>query len=387
MALVGTLPRFLAASLALAAVLGGAGNTLFGVCGPFTDVSDAAFCPFVLEIFTLGITTGTTPTTYDPAGNVSRLQMAAFLSRTVDGAVKRGHPRAAQERFWNPQSDSVLALTTVGTLPRNLKSDGTDVWVANGSGTVSRVRVGDGKLLETWTGAEAAIDVVIAAGHVLVSGGFGPGMLYAIDPRQPAGAVTTVANTLPAIPAGVAFDGARVWTANYLGSVSIATPGVIPWTVTTVTTGFSAPLDVLYDGASVWIADSGSNRVFRLDAAGAILQTVTAGDTPTQMVFDGTNIWVTNNRDQSLTVFRASSGAILRTLTGNGLKASLGAAFDGERVLVANSSADTVSLWKASDLTPLGDFPMPAFSSPTGVCSDGAYFWITLNDLDKLVRF
>jgi hypothetical protein len=34
----------------------------------------------VLEVFYLGITTGTSPTTYDPASNVSRLQMAAFLS-------------------------------------------------------------------------------------------------------------------------------------------------------------------------------------------------------------------------------------------------------------------------------------------------------------------
>ena len=54
---------------------------------------------------------------------------------------------------------------------------------------------------------------------------------------------------------------------------------------------------------------------------------------------------------------------------------------------MANSSADTVSLWKAADLTPLGVFPMPAASSPTGACSDGAYFWITLNDFGKLARF
>ena len=57
-------------SMALIAVALGAGSVVLGVCGPFTDVSDAAFCPFVLEIFTLGITTGTTPTTYDPASNV-----------------------------------------------------------------------------------------------------------------------------------------------------------------------------------------------------------------------------------------------------------------------------------------------------------------------------
>ena len=76
-----------------AALLSGASQRLFGTCGPFTDVAADAFCPFVLEIFYLGITTGTSPTTYDPTANVSRLQMAAFLSRTVDGVLKRGSRR------------------------------------------------------------------------------------------------------------------------------------------------------------------------------------------------------------------------------------------------------------------------------------------------------
>src|SRR6185295_12971613 len=71
--------------LAAGAFIVGAGSAMLGVCGPFTDFTDAGFCPFVLEIFYLGITTGTTPTTYDPTSSVSRLQMAAFLSRSVDG--------------------------------------------------------------------------------------------------------------------------------------------------------------------------------------------------------------------------------------------------------------------------------------------------------------
>src|SRR5215468_390942 len=79
----------------VAALLGGAMSAILGLCGPFTDVTDGFFCPFVLEIFYLGITTGTTATTYDPAGTVTRLQMAAFLSRTVDNVLKRGGARAA----------------------------------------------------------------------------------------------------------------------------------------------------------------------------------------------------------------------------------------------------------------------------------------------------
>jgi hypothetical protein len=73
----------------------GSTTALLGACGPFSDVAADSFCPFVLEIFYIGITTGTTPATYEPAGNVSRLQMAAFLSRdglnfrvTLNGSAK-----------------------------------------------------------------------------------------------------------------------------------------------------------------------------------------------------------------------------------------------------------------------------------------------------------
>ena len=137
-----------------AAVLAGASGALLGVCGPFADFTDAAFCPFVLEIFTLGITTGTTPTTYDPASSVSRLQMAAFLSRSVDGVLKRGGRRTALQQFWVPQDAGILGVTTVGNLPEVAQSDGADVWVGNyNDGSVSRVRASDASLLETWTGA------------------------------------------------------------------------------------------------------------------------------------------------------------------------------------------------------------------------------------------
>src|SRR6185295_17209390 len=101
----------------------------------------------------------------------------------------------------------------------------------------------DGKLLEQWTGASSADGVAVATGRVVVTGGTLPGgALYRIDPGQAAGAVTTVATNLGDIPVGIAFDGSRFWTANFgsPGSVSIVTPGAaIPWTVTTVTTGFT----------------------------------------------------------------------------------------------------------------------------------------------------
>jgi hypothetical protein len=370
-------------------VLLGASTVLFGVCGPFTDVAADAFCPFVLEIFYLGVTTGTTATTYDPTGNVTRLQMAAFLSRTVDGVLRRGSRRAALRQFWTPQNDITLRLTTVGVNPMLVESDGADLWVANSAdASVSRVRGSDGRLLETWTGATFAESVLVAMGQVFVTGEGDPGQLYQIDPSRAAGAVTTVASNLGNTPEGIAFDGGRIWTANFgVGSVSIITPGVsLPWTVTTVFMGFNLK-GALYDGANVWVTDQSGSTLLKLDGSGAILQTVAVGGAPQFPAFDGTNIWVPNFGANSISVVRASSGAVLSTLTGNGLNGPRTAAFEGQRVLVTNSLGDSVSLWKAADLTSLGSFATGASTFPVGACSDGVNFWITLFSGNKLARF
>jgi hypothetical protein len=360
---------------------------LLGNCGPFTDVAADVFCPFVLEIFYLGITTGTTATTYDPTSNVSRLQMAAFLSRTVDGVLKRGSRRAALDQFWTSQNTTVLGVTTLGGNGRLLKSDGADIWVANvASGSVNRVRASDGKLLETWTGASLAYGVLVAMGRVFVSGDTNPGTLYQIDPSQPAMAVTVVASNLGVGPQGVAFDGARIWTANGDGSVSIITPGAsIPWTVTTVTIGLELN-GIVFDGLNVWVAEIASpGKLDQLGANGAVLMSVTAGTSPFNPVFDGSNIWV-GGGVANATVVRASTGAILSVLTGNGLEnGGTDAAFDGQRVLFTSQNSGLVSLWKAADLTPIANVPLGDI--PFGACSDGTSFWVTVQSGGRLLRF
>jgi YVTN family beta-propeller protein len=355
--------------------------SVLGVCGPFTDVSDAVFCPFVLEIFTLGITTGTTATTYSPGDNVTRLQMAAFLSRSVDGVLKRGSKRAALDQFWTPQNPFGLGLIPLAGSPTLVKSDGGDLWVPIGGGSVSRVRGTDGKVLETWTGAGGALGVLAAAGRIFVTGHLVPGRLYEINPSQPAGAVATISSSLGDNPLGIAFDGSRIWTANGGGSVSIV--GIF---LTTVTAGFNSPIGILFDGTNIWVTDVGAGTLLKLDAAGAILQTVTVGDLPRYPVFDGTNIWVPNGTSNSVSVVRASTGAVLATLTGNGLTQPFATAFDGARVLVTNRSGDSVSLFKAADLTPLGSFGTGTGSNPYGACSDGTHFWVALS-ANQLAKF
>ena len=379
---------FLVSLAAVAALLGGAGSALLGLCGPFTDTANDAFCPLILEIYYLGITTGTSPTTFDPTSNVNRTQMAAFLSRTVDAGLKRGGRRAALDQYWTTQGDSVLRLTNVGSGPSFVRSDGADLWVTNGlSDSVSRVRGSDGRLLETWTGATGVRGVLVAAGYIFATGQTVPAQLYRIDPSQAAGAVTTVASNLGFAPVGMAFDGSRIWTANNGSSVSIVTPGAtVPWTATTVTAGFTAVHGALYDGANIWVTDFSAGSLLKLDSGAAILQTVTVGAGPQLPIFDGTNIWVPNYFDSSVSIVRASSGAVLATLTGHGLSSPESAAFDGQRTLVTNNGGNSVSLWKAADLSPLGFFGTGAGTSPLGACSDGLSFWIAMNGAGKLAR-
>jgi len=264
--------------------------------------------------------------------------MAAFVTRTMDQSLKRGSRRAALNQYWTTQGANNLALTTVGSSPELCQSDGADVWVTSvSSGTVARVRASDGKLLETWTGATAAIGVLCAMGRVFVTADANPGKLYQIDPTQPAGAVTTLSSALGDSPLCIAYDGQRIWTANIGGSVSIIT--LNPTSVTNVSTGFDSLRGIVYDGANIWVTDitSGAiDKLHKLDSMGGILQSVDVGSVALLPAFDGTNIWVPNNGSDSLSGVRATgglAGTVLATLTGNGLNAPEQAAFDGERIV------------------------------------------------------
>jgi DNA-binding beta-propeller fold protein YncE len=227
-------------------------------------------------------------------------------------------------------------------------------------------------------------------GRVFVTGQNGPGLLYQIDPTQPAGAATIAATGLGTDPNAIAFDGAQIWTANnsFPGSISVIAPGPTqPWPVTNITTGFIQPLAIFYDGSNIWVVDG--NKLKKLDSSGNTIQTITVGLQPSHPAFDGINIWVPNFSSHTITVIRASTGTILATLNGNGLDNPSVAAFDGERILVTNFSGDSVSVWKGDDLTPIGVFSTGFNSQPNGACSDGTHFWVLLQGSSpgKLARF
>lgn len=166
---------------------------------PFTDVGGNIFFCEIAEAYFSGLTNGTTPTTFSPAQNVPREQMAAFATRTLNQSLARRSRRAALNQFWTtkPLYDANLGTTVVGGNPVHVACDGADLWVTSiDSGTVSRVRASDGKLLGTWTGATGAHGVLVAMGRVFITGqNSSGGALYQIDPTVPAGPVTLLSNS------------------------------------------------------------------------------------------------------------------------------------------------------------------------------------------------
>jgi hypothetical protein len=355
---------------------------------PFTDVAgtNIFFCSIAQAYFT-GLTNGTTATTYSPGANVTREQMAAFITRTQDSALKRGSRRAAVGEWSIPKRVEELNPTTVGDHPISPCFDGEDIWVPNfGGDTVTRVHASDGRVLGTWTGAVKATSTIAAAGFIYVVGESDPAKIYRINPSFSPGTVTEVASSnVGILPDGITYDGFYIWTANNGGSPGAGTItkyDIVNHFEGTFIGTFNRASGICFDGTSLWVSDSGDDKLYRFNpTTGSVTETIDVGNIPTNSrpAFDGSNIWVPVLDGVSV-VSTSTPARIVATLTGNGLDGSNhSAAFDGERVLVTNESNDSVSLWKATSLTPLGTLVLGSTKHPQGVCSDGLHFWITVN--------
>jgi DNA-binding beta-propeller fold protein YncE len=198
--------------------------------------------------------------------------------------------------------------------------------------------------------------------------------------------VTEVASNVGKNPAGITYDGLHLWTSNLgdgvPGTGSITRYNIVTDVETTFNGIFNQVSGSCFDGTNLWVCDEGDQKLYRVNPAnGTITETIEVGMilNRSKLLFDGSNVWVPVM--DGLSVVSASTPArILASLTGNGLDGlNDAAAFDGERVMVTNASNNSVSLWKATSLTPLGTLVLGSTKTPQGICSDGLHFWITVN--------
>src|ERR1700730_19374884 len=105
----------------LALVAGGATRIVQDTCGPFTDVTPD-FCPYVLELYYLGITVGTSATTFSPDAPLTRGQAAVFVAKGLDQSLARTTRRAALGQWWTttPHYDLGLGVTPLSLAIRHV---------------------------------------------------------------------------------------------------------------------------------------------------------------------------------------------------------------------------------------------------------------------------
>lgn len=355
---------------------------------PFTDIGDCGvFAAPIAEAYLTGLTSGTSATTFDPKQPVDREQMAAFITSTLDSSVSRTVRWAALNRFAIPAGIDQMATTATGGVLMHVLSDGRDVWVADSaSGRVLKIQSNTGRILETWTGAPGAFSMVAAMGKILVISN--TGALYQIDPQNDPGDVQTIPLTAPLLsgPTSIVFDGRRLAVIGYRGVSFVEPKPKAAWSVTTHTGGFQALTGGLFDGSHLWVTDFEAGTLLELDGDANVVRTVAVGKNPMYPVFNGTNIFVPCFGDDAIAVVRAAKGALVAKISGNGLNGPESVAFDGQRILATNFLGGTVSVWKSTNLSPLGTISMGADSFPTFVCSDGVDFFITLES-GVLARF
>jgi S-layer family protein len=367
-----------------------------GQCGlsitiPFTDVpsNNIFFCSIAAAYFS-GLTNGTSPTTYNPSDPVPREQMAAFITRTLDQSLRRGSKRAALGQWWTlrPVVDSKI---DVGDAPQFLASDGEYVYVSNhNSSTFSKVRASTGEVIDTYSFPSFINPqgMLVAGGNLWIGGS---DRIWRIRLDFPNVFSSTVQNDY--FCQSLTCDGINIWTANFgagpNGSISrIAMDGFV--STGKFTTGFNRPVGIVFDGTWLWVTDYGDNTLKGVDpSSGAVVGSpIPVGTNPGMPTFDGTNIWVPALTAPQVVVVRAVGPFLGTVLASYSVQFGFfSSAFDGERILMTNYTFDRVALWKASDLTPIGNFAMPAGSSPIGVCSDGVKFWVALQNTDQIIRF
>src|SRR5204862_1444629 len=85
---------------------------------PFTDVMGNPFFCSIASAFFSGLTNGTSGTTYTPGANVTREQMAAFVSRTLEQSIRRNNIRAVTKKWYLPPDPTGITLTFVGDNPQ-----------------------------------------------------------------------------------------------------------------------------------------------------------------------------------------------------------------------------------------------------------------------------
>jgi YVTN family beta-propeller protein len=287
------------------------------------------------------------------------------------GTVQLSKAQIARLR-WD-QNPARAAKYTVGSQPEAIAFDGTNIWVTNINGVLSKIVPATGVVTTPVTGRGFLTGIAFDGTNLWVGDATNSAVLQ----------ISTAGTVLHTVsvpgPGAIAFDGTKIWVASVSPSsttVSRINRTGTPAVDATVTVG-TAPFGLVFDGAHLWVTNSGSNTVSEINPATAttIGSPIAVGTFPHSFpAFDGTNVWVPNTTAGTVSKINVATATVTATITiGAGTKPSA-AVFDGTHVWIANNGANTISKIDptTNTVTTGGD----GFTMPGGMAFDGSDMWI-----------
>jgi YVTN family beta-propeller protein len=187
-------------------------------------------------------------------------------------------------------------LVSVATLPNlaaGIAFDGTNLWTANLSGSVSMITAQSPYTVTTLPGFNGPLGALYDGAHIWVTD-TGAGTLLKLD------ASGSVLQTVPvgSGPAYAVFDGANIWVPNSgensITVVQASTGNVVATIAQDTNNKLNSPLGATFDGERVLVTNNGNRSVSVFKAAdlSLIANVSTGSSTPWSACSDGINFWV-----------------------------------------------------------------------------------------------
>jgi YVTN family beta-propeller protein len=265
-------------------------------------------------------------------------------------------------------SRRVVRHIPIGGAPTALAAMRTAVWVAHGTGDVSKIDPRYDLVTSTRPPAASAgffggtvRSALAAFGSIWIVSPDGVVLRLNADSAQRVGSVG-VGNAPSAIAAGAG----SVWVTNSAdGTVTRIDPATLVATTFPVGHG---PAGVAVNDAGAWVANAGDNTLVRVDTeTNAVAGTTRVGDGPTAVLAMPTALWVANGRDGTVTRLDPHSGKVNKTIRLGGTPDALATAAGQVWVAIAPAPPRPPPAGGAARFTLQDDFPSldPAFFSPT----------------------
>lgn len=240
----------------------------------------------------------------------------------------------------NPETNIVVATTSVGIQPWDVAGAFGTVWSANqGSGTVSRVDPATGGVLATINGFSAPTVLAADDTRMWVTNE-GSARVSAIDPvTNSLGASVQLAPGL----SGMAWDGEALWVGNLDKNLVYRVDTTANLLTATIPIA-DGPQWFVPDAAGVWVTSLYGHRVSHIDRmSNAVDRVIDTGNFPYRPAIDSSTMWVPLAAEFGRTVeeIDLASGAIVdRIETGY---QPVHVAIAGATVWVANYTGKSVS--------------------------------------------